>query len=740
MRIDFDSKAENTRWLRLSCAVIGRSGVFWTELRDGALASGSATPEARIELSMACEGARAGNRRWHRKAQHPSTRPSMRFDSQGGEPSPPSDYPAPALARPFGEAPTAIPTPIARHALVQRVQRNMPGVVPEVRYAPGRFTLLWNTQEVRVRLQLTSDVRAETCAAPAAASSTPPLREATDRLGGLVGGQGFVVATGRACAQGQRVHYRLVEAARLIPSHDALTFRVHPDYPTGVQERRYHADPAEQAKVIDNSAPGCFQPALVANTDPTALGGTPIATADGVVLGGNSRTMVLQRIYHAAGPAAAAYRKHLAAHLHEFGLPPRALEGLKAPVVARVVEAPGADKAHLRELVRRYNEQLTQDLERTAEQVATSARLTDAVLGELQRVEDETLAAFLASPASKGLVRLLVQSEFIPKSRQNRLIGKSGLLSEEGRTYLQRALLGRILPDPELLDLLTDSLKDSLARATPFVLNAATVHNDPNERRRWDLAATLPAAVRIWSRARAAGLKDAAELAHQRELTSEGLDPLTSANVLLANLLLLRSGSRQLPDALRAFAEASTSTTTPLLFGTHPMPVPALATAAKLPVPKDKAIAEVMDFATGAPMVAPTPAPKSAPKLTIPAPSPKPAPTNEPAARVRIVAGRAQVPDLPRPSAEQVVKLADAHRGRFVDFLDQEGRAVLVAQALTSGSGTSYDLKSANRETTVWRTANRSYWTPEGKLRQKASTFLGAMAEALEHVRAITPP
>jgi len=610
MDIEFETKAEATRWLRLTAAALGRSGHFWTELRDGRLHSGAASADVRVDVSMPCDGARPLARRWHARASHPSTRPAMRFEPARGALAPPDDHPPHALATPFGAAPTELPESIARHPIVQRVQRAMPGTVPEVRFHPGRFTFIWSSPTLRVRLQLHTTITAQTCDLPAAAG--PHLRHATDALAGILGGRGHVVLTGRACADIQPATYRLVEASRLIPSHDAHTFRPRPDYPAGVQERRYHADKAEQQKVIDNSAPGCFQPAIIVNTDPTALGGTPIATPEGVVLGGNSRTMVLQRIYAATPPTAAnAYRKHLTAHLHEFNLPPAALAGMTAPVVVRVVEPPTADKAHLRDLVRRYNEGLTQDLERTAEQVAVSARLNDAILAELQRVEDDTLAAFLASPASKGLVRLLVQAELIPKARQNRLISAAtGLLSDEGRALLQRALLGRILPHPDLLDLLTESLKDSLARATPYILNAATVHADPATRARWDVTHRLPDAVRVWSRARAASLKDASELAAQRELTTDGLDPLDTPNVLLANLLLLRAGSRQLPAAFRAFAEASAYTNTPSLFGDHILPVPALAKAAKLPVPSGTGIANVGDFSPSHDAPKPAPAPK----------------------------------------------------------------------------------------------------------------------------------
>jgi len=458
------------------------------------------------------------------------------------------------------------------------------------------------------------------------AAVAPPV-EGTGKVAGFVGDVTPIIMAGRSCASSTAARYRLVEVSELVPSHDAQSFTVRRDYPAGVQERRYHTDKTEQQKVIDNSAPGCFEPALLANTDPTALGGAPIVTPSGVVLGGNSRTMVLQRVYVRGGEAMARYRAYLAGHLHEFGLPAAGLERLKQPVVVRVVEPADEETATLRDLVRRYNEGLTQDLERTAEQVAVSARLTDAAFAELQNIEDETFAAFLASPSSKGFVRVLLQTEVIPKARQGRMIGSGGLLSAEGRDFVTRALLGAILPDPALIDLLTDGLRDSLARSAAFVVNAAGVQPNATARAQWAIAPRLPEAVRLYSRARAASLRDVAELAGQVELTNEGLDPLDTANVLLANALLLRGGSRQLPDGFRRYAEASFQASTPSLLGNDERPVEALARAFKLAVPTGVPLA--VTFAA-----APTPTPLHPPAPTqtpTPTPAPTPAPASAPA-------------------------------------------------------------------------------------------------------------
>ena len=111
-------------------------------------------------------------------------------------------------------------------------------------------------------------------------------------------------------------HYRIVEAGNLQPSHNAFTFEKNPVYPEGVQERTYHTSKDAQNKVIQDSQK--LAPDMVVNTTPTAIDGPPQVTPKGVVLGGNGRTMAIQRAYQDG--EAEGYRKYLMKHARDFGI------------------------------------------------------------------------------------------------------------------------------------------------------------------------------------------------------------------------------------------------------------------------------------------------------------------------------------------------------------------------------------------------------------------------------------
>ncbi|HEV8494819.1 MAG TPA: hypothetical protein VGR76_21240, partial [Candidatus Angelobacter sp.] len=130
--------------------------------------------------------------------------------------------------------------------------------------------------------------------------------------------------------------YKVVEADSLIPSHNAQTFAKNPQYPEGVQERDYARSKEAQNRVIQQAQN--YDPAYTVNTNPDAVNGPPVVTKDGIVLGGNSRTMSTQRLYQDKN--AANYRKALAANAEQFGIDRKTIPEMKKPILVREVETP----------------------------------------------------------------------------------------------------------------------------------------------------------------------------------------------------------------------------------------------------------------------------------------------------------------------------------------------------------------------------------------------------------------
>lgn len=264
--------------------------------------------------------------------------------------------------------------------------------------------------------------------------------------------------------------YRLVEAAELIASHDPVSFGRNPRYPEGWQERAYHRDKAEQAKVVNNA--NAMNSALFVNTNPDAVNGPPIVTQDGVVLGGNSRAMSLSRAY-ADGESGERYKAYLAANAHQVGLRKEDVEALKAPVLVREMDVGGQDP---KLLVRQLNESFTQAMDPRTMQVALGRKLPDDVLAGLgaAMAEDETLSKFLDGSRADRFVGALRTAGLIDRRNENQytIKGRPNRLNEDGKTLVERVLVGKMLDDPDMLSDTKSSIVSSLARAVPYMVQA----------------------------------------------------------------------------------------------------------------------------------------------------------------------------------------------------------------------------------------------------------------------------
>lgn len=291
----------------------------------------------------------------------------------------------------------------------------------------------------------------------------------------------------------------VMEADDVVPSHDPVTFTKRNEYPEGVQERRYDQIRSEQIKLerIANN----LEPAIVANTNPDAINGAPIVTEDGIVLGGNGRTMGIQRAYKLYPEKAKAMATYLQQHARAFGLSAAAVAGMKQPILVRRTKA-GKDPEKLKRLGRRMNEALTQGLDQRSKDVAHSAFVTPEVLdGLLARMEpDETLNGFLSSSKSRDFVKQLERAGIIDEQNRAEFLDEdTGLLNEDGRTRVTRTLAARMVPDATLLDSMPAKWRESLALATPQMIQA--------EDAGWDLREPLAQALRTDRAMQVAGFK-----------------------------------------------------------------------------------------------------------------------------------------------------------------------------------------------------------------------------------------
>ena len=284
------------------------------------------------------------------------------------------------------------------------------------------------------------------------------------------------------------VSFELVEAHDLIASHDPQTFAERAEYPKGVQERRYHEVESDRTK-IDEIARN-MEPGIMVNTSPTPIDGAPIVTEGGVVLGGNGRTMGMQRAYQTYPEKAAELKEYLSRHARAFGYSAEDVQKMKAPILVRRIQA-GNDPKDLSALGRRMNESLTQGLDPRSAEVTigknyVNAELMDSLTHHME--PDQNLSDFLNSTASEGFVKALERSGVIDRFNKGEFVDQdTGLLNEDGRLRVERVLAARLIPDASLLSKMNQKARAALAASVPMIAQMETAG--------WDIRPSLKLAA-----------------------------------------------------------------------------------------------------------------------------------------------------------------------------------------------------------------------------------------------------
>ena len=298
---------------------------------------------------------------------------------------------------------------------------------------------------------------------PAHAPRKAPTRE---------GAEGVVYVSGEnGQPKALKTRYKLMEASEVIASHQPGTFSKHAQYPAGVQERAYHRDKDEQAKVLRNAHK--MNPAFLINTNPDAVNGPPILDQTGIVLGGNSRAMSMQLAYEKHPESAKTMRDYLVAHAHEVGFTAEDIGALKNPILVREVMSEGKDSQKL--LVRQMNESFTQGMDPRTMQVAMGRKLDDAAVKTLgdSMEADETLSGFLDSKRAEGFINALTRTGIIDQRNSNQYMVKgTKRLNEDGKRLVEGVLVGRMVGDADILANTGTRLVGNIARSVPFMTQA----------------------------------------------------------------------------------------------------------------------------------------------------------------------------------------------------------------------------------------------------------------------------
>jgi len=271
--------------------------------------------------------------------------------------------------------------------------------------------------------------------------------------------------------------YCLVDVYDLKASNKPLSgFGYTEGYPRDAQERDYFHDKNEQLKVLEIARQ--FEPALVFNGNPGAIDGMPVVNQDGIVLGGNGRTMAAM-IAYSEGDQAQKIRDYLKDNAKLFGFTARQIAKVPYPFLVRRIQTSG-EPEELAAWSRRLNETLSQQLDKTALAVSRAKFLPASVLQAMKIPDDMSVGAWLSSMDSKPFVEGL-KSVGIIDARNFKLFidPQNGLLTADGRDVIVDLIVAVLIPDAQLLKSLGPGVTATIARGAPYLAELRTWVNSP---------------------------------------------------------------------------------------------------------------------------------------------------------------------------------------------------------------------------------------------------------------------
>lgn len=291
-----------------------------------------------------------------------------------------------------------------------------------------------------------------------------------------------------------KAHYAIAHGDQIVTSHNPLTFDWNDDYgPRQAQPRDYASNKEAQAGVVSGgNAP---EPDRIHTDDPSAHNGPPIIRRDGLVLGGNGRTMRLQRAFR-LGNGDPVFR-HLRSKLEQFGLTEMP-EIDKKPSLVRVLDEDVETAEDLFVLGRDLNRTETMGFDEAEAAVTAGRAITDHMLswGAAQMDalgEDASVRDFMRARGGE-IIQQMIDSGMIEPTKRAAYITKSGEMTEAAKDLFENAWLGKIVDDPDLLKTIPADIKRKLTRGVPGLIKAKVAGS------MWDISPEVKGALRLWKR------------------------------------------------------------------------------------------------------------------------------------------------------------------------------------------------------------------------------------------------
>lgn len=269
---------------------------------------------------------------------------------------------------------------------------------------------------------------------------------------------------------------------------------VNPNYPSELQprDRTRTASQMKMQEISQNLIPRKLADSAEAQN------GAPIIRSDGVVVGGNLRSMALADAY--AKGRADAYEEYLRQNGKRYGLDTAELP--ENPVLVRVAE----DVSDWGKLARDLNTSTIAAYSATERAMADAARMDSRIMAMLNPDEDGNIN----TAANRDFIQSFI-ANVVPDNERGAAITGSGLLSQDGLERAEYAIFAAAYQDAELMQRMSESLDNDMKNVTNGLLDIAPkvmqTQAAVDAGQMYDTRATdnLLEAVRLYTEAKRAG-------------------------------------------------------------------------------------------------------------------------------------------------------------------------------------------------------------------------------------------
>jgi hypothetical protein len=299
-------------------------------------------------------------------------------------------------------------------------------------------------------------------AKPTATDAAPLFTDAKPTVNSALVGKDTKIVLGDGRVLPAR--YAIIDADRLIPSNDAR--KGFAKNPAGdINERPYH-DPTEGKASREKVYAIADKPdtSQIINDAPTSNIGPPIVGPDGVVYGGNARSMGIQLAYSRGGQIAQSLREAAVAAAERFGVEKPLAQGIEHPVLVRMVTAADAGKPG--ELSRALNEDVATGRTADADAVSRGRLIKPETSSTISNaIGDRSIDEALRDPKTAMQIVKAMREDGAMSDRDLSMFVQGDQINNEGKLTVKRTLLGVVIPDVRTLAETPPSIENVFIRA-----------------------------------------------------------------------------------------------------------------------------------------------------------------------------------------------------------------------------------------------------------------------------------